>query len=312
MDISLVDYSPKFKPLILDLFKKTFQKEMSKEFWDWRFEKNPFGKPIIKLAFYGEKLVGNYLVHPLQIVLGKRSIPILYSMTTMTDHDFTGRGISTNLANQVYDIGRTLGYKAVIAFVNKNSHYMFTKKLGFSDLNTMKELSINNLETTISQSTVQQISNFNEIPSDFFSTYLNSFKKFAIRRDSDYLNWRFLSNPENKYYCYKIVKNNEFCGYFILKNFNGIKCHIVDFLIKDDIDYYNAMINYSKIFCQKLNISNLTFWTNNNFFNNFLNQKKINVIPTQTYFVLKILNNSYDNINNFKNWYITMSDSDVF
>ena len=55
--ISIVEYAPKYKLMILDLFKKTFQKEMSKEFWKWRFEKNSFGKPIIKIALNKEKLV---------------------------------------------------------------------------------------------------------------------------------------------------------------------------------------------------------------------------------------------------------------
>ena len=52
MNISIVDYKPKYKPLIINLFKKTFNKKITEQFWNWRFENNPFGKPIIKLAFY--------------------------------------------------------------------------------------------------------------------------------------------------------------------------------------------------------------------------------------------------------------------
>ena len=65
-------------------------------------------------------------------------------MTTMTDPDFSGLGISSNLANQVYKMGKNLGFKAVIGYANSKSHDMFIKKLGFFDLKTMNELIINN------------------------------------------------------------------------------------------------------------------------------------------------------------------------
>jgi len=188
---------------------------------------------------------------------------------------------------------------------------MFIKKLGFCDLNTMNELTITNFQTSVSKLTTKEILNFNEIPHDFYSKIINA-KKFSVKRDSNYLNWRFMLNPENKYYCYNLIKNNEVYGYFILKIFNGIKCHIVDFLLKDEIDCYKSMINYSKIFCKKLNLNALTLWTNNENLIHMTDVKKINSMIGKTYFILKVLNGDDKDLTNFKNWNITMADSDVF
>ena len=284
---------------------------MTEQYWNWRFENNPFGKPIIKLAFYEDQLVGNYIANPVQLIHGKKSIPVLHSMTTMTDPDFSGLGISSNLANQVYKMGKNLGFKAVIGYANSKSHDMFIKKLGFFDLKTMNELIINNSQTT-SKLIVEEIFDFNEVPKNFCFNIINSFEKFTIKRDNNIQNWRFKSNPENKYHCFKIVDDDEFYGYFVLKIYNGIKCHIVDFLLKDDIDCYNSMLNFSKLFCKKSNLDTLTLWTNYENFLDFLNLKSINIVPQETYFILKMLNEPINNLKDFKNWYVTMSDSDVF
>ena len=72
------------------------------------------------------------------------------------------------------------------------------------------------------------------------------------------------------------------------------------------------MLNFSKSFCKKSNLNTLTLWTNYKNFLNFLNLKSINIVPQETYFIFKMLNEHINNLKDFKNWYVTMSDSDVF
>jgi len=312
MEISIIDYSPKYKKDIINLFKKTFQKEISQQYWEWRFEKNPFGTPIIKLALYENKIIGNYLVHPLKLDIGKETIPILYSMTTMVDPEFWGKGIATRLAKQVYQTGEKEGYKAVIAFVNENSHHMFIKKLGFVDIKTINELNLFRFQTKKFKSKIKPIQDFRNIPNEFFKERIGASKKIMIEKNPNNLNWRFLMHPSIKYHCFKIIKNDEFCGYFVLKEFGEIKFHIVDYLLNDDHDCYNAMIEFAKAFCKKYDIQNLTIWEKDEYFSCMYEQKS-DIIPTKTYFVIKKLNDlNLNKLSIYKNWSITMSDSDVF
>ena len=102
-DISIKDFSLNHKLSILKLFKKSFNKQLSEEFWNWRFENNPFGKAIIKIALADQQVVGQYLLHPIPLKYQNNNFKSLFSMTTMTDPEFSGRGIMTNLASEVFE-----------------------------------------------------------------------------------------------------------------------------------------------------------------------------------------------------------------
>jgi len=310
LNFSVVDFSIEHQSEILELFKKTFHQEISKEFWDWRFTKNPFGVPIIKLAIYNKKIIGCYLVHPLPILFDKKEIPVVFSMTTMTDPKFSGCGVSTTLANAVYEKCKLLGYHAVIGFANKKSHEMFEKKLGFKKLQKMDEIIISDIPPT--DLLILKLYDFLEIPGDFFLNQISTSKKFTVKRDSDYLNWRFAKNPENNYSCYKIIKNEQFCGYFVLKKYTENKYHIVDFLLQDNLECYKAMLYFSKTFSNKQNFSTLTLWSNDKNIFKILDPKSVRTLPQETYFIVKNLNEQESEIENYQNWNIMMSDSDVF
>ncbi|HXT84005.1 MAG TPA: GNAT family N-acetyltransferase, partial [Verrucomicrobiae bacterium] len=142
MNVINKDYESKYKKQILELFQKTYGKEMTEAFWNWRFEKYPFKQSLIRLSFFDEKLVAHYLLQPAKLLLRSCEIDALYSMTTMTDPNFSGQGLMTKLANEVYAIGQKLNYNFVYGFANRNSHYMFSEKLGFKTI-VMPEYSVN-------------------------------------------------------------------------------------------------------------------------------------------------------------------------
>ena len=85
------DNEIKTKNDILKLFKLVFRQNLTTRFWKWRFEKNPFGSPIIKLAYNKTDLIANYLLNPIRINCKNFEITVLYSMTTMTDPSFSGK-----------------------------------------------------------------------------------------------------------------------------------------------------------------------------------------------------------------------------
>ncbi len=317
MDVSIIDYSPKFKPLILDLFKKTFHKKLSQEFWNWRFDNNPFGQPMIKNAIYDSTVVAHYLLHPVELNYGKNKIKSLFSMMTMTDPQFSGRGIMTQLANQVYKLGADMGYDLVFGFANNISKKMFTQNLGFKELSTMNEIScdISNLPKLNSNYDCFQITKFDNSISKLYSKCkINN--QIHIPRIMEYLNWRFIQHPEISYQCFSILKDENIVGYFVLKKFNDTKTHIVDFLtLNDDPKIFETIINESKKFSEKNKLSKITLWINPNLnFSKYLKSINFSKEFTSSYFLVKQLSNKINSkiFHNFNNWYITMSDSDVF
>lgn len=290
---------------------------MTEEFWEWRFEKNPFGKILIQLGFMDERLVANYLLHPVNLRFEAKSYNALYSMTTMTDPEYAGKGIMTKLASKVYELGKKEGYQFVFSLsINKNSRYMFTKKLGFKELLTMNELGVENPQdySVECNCNLLPIENFDDFFSEFFETINRKISKIIIPRTAKYLNWRFIFHPEIKYYCYKITQNEVLRGYFVLKKYHN-KCHIVDFLTEDDEDLYNGMIKQAISFCRHNKLDKLTLWANRNLaFFKYLQKKGFSESPMENYFMLKSLSNEKvsKDILNYNNWYITMADAEVF
>lgn len=316
MKIITKNYEEKYDQMIFSLYKKCFGKTLNPNIWSWRFNKCVFGNPFIKMAFANEELIAFYLLRPVQLNFQDKRIKALLSMNTMTHPDFSGKGIMTKLATEVYGDASD-NYSAVIGFANTNSRYMFTKKLGFRELAIIPEIcfDINNTKEAYMEYSFVQINSFNELHSNYFQTICKTMPKFIVPRTHDYLNWRFIINPEFKYYCYNITKGNEFVGYYVLKNYQNEKCHIVDFLVKNDVGIFESMIKHAIQFCKKNKIKKLTLWSNETLpLYKFLLKHNFYNIPTQTFFVIKSLSSKihYHELEKLNNWYLTMSDSDVY
>ena len=302
-----------YKNKIISLYNRVFEKNSDINYWNWRFEKNPFGKLIIRFLLKNNEIASTYIVHPINIEKNNKIESGLFSMWTVTSPSFQKKGLSTLLANEVYKMGDG---KFVIAFSNENSHHMFVKKLGFKSLGTMKEMVLE-LPTKIIKSNsikCEKIESFDEEFSKFYNKQKNIIKKIMIPRTEKYLNWRFIKNPEVKYHCYKLLKDDKLLGYFILKNYQNEKCHIIDFLLENDSLIYEEMIYNTINFCKKNHLTKITLWTNGlESFHSQITKIGFKDIPMENNFVVKIFEeNSLTELNYFENWYLTMSDSDVF
>ena len=317
MNITTRKFEPKYKNQVFELYKKSFGKEMPERVWNWRFEQYPFEKPLLQCAFFNQQLIALYQAQPIILQINQKFTTALFSLNTMTDPEFSGRGIMTTLANEVYRIGIKNNYKIVFGFANKNSRFLFPKKLGFKEIKIMPEIILDipdNLKLK-TKCKILPITVFDESYSSYYKTSFKKIPKISIYRTSSYLNWRYIQHPEIKYQCQKILKNGEFAGYYVLKNYEGKKCHIIDFLINDDIEVFQSMIEHAITFCNKNNIPQLTLWVNRTLsLYNFLTKIGFREKPMENYFVVKLLSreNEFFSAENYDEWYITMGDSDVF
>jgi hypothetical protein len=303
------------KSKVLELFEKVFHKKMTEQFWNWRFGKNPFGKPFVRLAFIEKNLVANYLLHPVILEINNCKKKCLFSMTTMIDSNYSGKGIMTKLATEAYDKGKDELYNIVFGFANKNSRHMFTKKLDFKELTVIKELTLEYKKKEFNvEGKIIKIDKFDEEFDFFFESQKNNLPKINIPRISSYLNWRFIENPITKYYCYKIEDEKKIVGYFVISKYKN-KCQIVDFLVEENEKYFAQIIKSSLEFCKDKKCENISLWINRKLiFFRFLKSVGFYEKSLEIYFCVKTLNNLDDKINylKFDNWFITMSDSDVY
>jgi len=134
-DFEVIDIDSKsdlksYFPLIAELFLESFGKDLSSELWDWAYQDNPFGDPLVSMAFYGDKLVGHYAVIPMDLYNSNGIMKGYLSMTTMVSADFRRHRLFKTLAERVYSRIDGLNEPAVVfGFPNSQSAPGFTKRL---------------------------------------------------------------------------------------------------------------------------------------------------------------------------------------
>lgn len=295
---------------IQGLFKVCFNRDISYEFLKWRYVDNPIEDILVCVAIEDGKIVANYSVSPILAWINNNHEKVALSMTTMTHPDFAGRGIFTELANQIYDKMNQLGYRAVLGFPNKNSHSAFIRKLQWKDIYevpTMK-LDLNNI--TIKNEVNLNILEDNDFLLDYEKVIKNN--EINIYSNKELLTWRFKYNPMNQYKNYTIENNGEILSSVIVKEFENNEIDIV-FVnsISDksfeDIIYYLIYIYKNKDF-KYINIWSSIFSPNHKVLEKigFLNNSPI------TYFGARDFINSDSSIYDYSKWNINMGVSDVY
>jgi hypothetical protein len=317
MDVEIKKFNLKHKQGILQLHRRTFKKNKSSKYWNWRFSSKFLKKPFGLIAFSNKKIISNFIAQPIKYKIKNEEKNCLVTLWTMTDHNYFRKNIDLlhNMMKDTYELAKKKEFFLVIGFANKKSHLIFTRWFGYKETK-MNELviilPINNNSKKILDCI--QIKKFDATFTNFYKNHKMLKNKICVPRTSKYLNWRYIEKPGNEYRCYKILKEKKLVGYFILKNYLGEKCHIIDFLVSNDKDVYNTIIDKAIKFALDYNIKEISLWVPKyTSFYKHLKKNNFKEKEIETYFIIKKLNDKSDQyIKKFKNWYITMGDSDVF
>lgn len=314
--MEILEYKEGDKNKILELFNISFNKEMSSEYWDWRFKQNPFfQQPLIYLMWDKNKLIGHYAVSPVEMIIdGEKKLTAL-SMTTMTHPEYAGKGIFSKLASSLYkDLANKYKFDMVWGFPNLNSHYGFIKNLGWNDITLIPMLSLhlknhklNNLDIIYDVK-----KNFDKYHSDLLISKTDN--KVKINKTKEYLNWRYSSNPD---FDYKIIEINQynFAAYKIIKSFENVEKYeidILEFYCKEDINNLLLLINAIILEEQKA-IIKVNLW--NSIFSKeqiFLEKMRFQQSSPITYLSCLPFNENKNIISDYRNWEIDFGYSDVF
>lgn len=299
---------------IVNLFKKSFKREIDEKYLIWRYIQNLKEDLMVCVAVYNDRIVGSYSIFPCELSVNGKIIKAAMSMTTMTDPEFSGRGIFTKLAEKLYfELGK-MGYKIVFGFPNNNSHRIFNEKLLWKDIYELPTMSLKQ-EYLKKNYAKYKINNFSiRKDNDFnldYSEILNSNSDIRVCKDKEYLRWRFSNNPVNRYTNYIIEKDNKVKCNCIIKFFED-QMDIVEINSIDD-NCFEILLK-EVIFVNKDNISQVNTWiqTKSTVRNIYEKLGFVNTIPI-TYFGAKVLDNMPDiDIYNYNNWTIQMGDSDVY
>ncbi len=310
---------------ILELFEMSFSKKLSEKFWLWRFKNNPFlQEEMINLMWEGDVLAGHYAVSALEIMVDNRKILASLSGTTMTHPAFQGKGIFSTLSLELYDrINREYGVNIVLGFPNQNSHYGLIKKIEWKDLSIIPNLTLSflNLKRGELSTSVQSIVNFNDSHESYIKDTISALGfSVYVNRSKQYLNWRYRDCPINEYDCLEIIKDNVRVGIVITKIFklsplSDPEIDIVELICSSDLKIVQEILNHVDLFYSNkgLKESNFNLWMSL-FDPRHLLMERLGFVPglPLTYMCTKEFSKGFDKVLDYKNWYISMGDSDIF
>lgn len=236
---------------ILDLFKKVFGVERSKNYWKWLYLENPAEDPIIAISEDDEKITGQCTLLPTEMNIDGEKILAGQSIDTMVDSDYRGQGLHKALAERTYDIGRDKGVKIRIGFPSQDAIRGLLGSIGGS-LTTEIPLYMNirkldNFLTAVfkirplakifaipgivlmkiihrekkikieKDYQIREINNFGE-EFDKLSEEISQNGKIMSLRSSEFLNWRIKDHPQIDYKSIGAYLDEKLVGYIIIKS----------------------------------------------------------------------------------------------
>lgn len=298
---------------IVSLFERTFKKEMSLDFWRWRFLENPFNDDkFISLFWHEDQLIGHYAASPVELLVDGQVVKSALSMTTMTDPLYQGLGIFPVLANDILKALTESNYTSIWGFPNNNSHYGLINGLNWKDIGILTFLSLDHLGIgRLNEQRIDFIShtNFDNIDNTLF---FDKSKSFQVNKSKAYLNWRYVMNPLNSYQIHEI--DETILVYKVIPSFELQGKNEIDIVeMSNNINYATLKKHITHIVNFESKINRINVWQTI-FQNNFKHFEKIGFKPSMplTYFSFKELQDVDVSIYDLKNWNVSLGYSDVF
>jgi hypothetical protein len=340
------DGSSQDKDKILTLLKIVFgENEYStKEYFDWIYEKNPQGNPIIIIAKNEEdnSIVGIETIVPINLLVNGKTVKSAFSCNSAVHPDFRNKGIFGKLIDEIIKLGKEEKFYCIYGVPNKNSHHAFVNR-GFSEIGKLKILGkpfkiskifgnnfiLKPLDLLIKKKNENiRIESFKE---NFDNKFNNLFKnkiindKITILKNEDFLNWRYKQHPTRKYDTFQLYEKNKLLSYIVLRKTIFEKKQIiviVDFKINENIDddYKVVEFIFSVLNNYQDNCVGAIVTTNPKLREHqilksvgFMNIPKI-LKPQPFYFITSILEpiNEGMKFQEFDKWFISFGDFDVF
>lgn len=118
-------------PAIRTLFAAVFGVDRPIEHSVWKFDDNPSGAGIGMLAIDAGRIVGQYVVMPTRLRLGRDVVEGAQSLDTMVHPDYRGQGMFVQLANACYELAASRGVEVLYGFPNVNSYPGFIRQLNW-------------------------------------------------------------------------------------------------------------------------------------------------------------------------------------
>ena len=208
---------------ILDLFARSFHVSRSKEHFDWKYRNDPYGNEHISLAWEGDRLVAHYAGYPVPFWYERSAVIAHQIGDTMTDPAVrhVGRGPSSILGrtskhfydtfcegkvafNYGFNVGNIHRFSALFLRMQLFEPVRYRVRDNLTATSRLRRW-LGGYEMTAVRETGSEYD-------DFFARVAPTYR-FLVRRDAEYIRWRYLQFAEPGYFVVAIRKRGVLVGW---------------------------------------------------------------------------------------------------
>lgn len=337
------------KNQILEITQKVYPNSefATSEYYDWQYRDGPYGPAKILLAKDDDgNIIGVEPILPMKLSIDGKNVMSSLSCNSIVDPNFRNQGIFSKLVSNILKLSNSKEISSIYGIPNTKSHKIFIKN-GFTDICELpllvRPLKLSNYFPNPIKKIIKpfeifwnvKIENSNielfteKINSDFDKINTDLSRRVLImqKRDKEFLQWRYKEHPSKKYEIHILKENTQLKGYIItsIADVKGKKIGVIlDFVFDSTIENKEGPKNLVKKVLER-------FWDkdiplaiatcgNNSQENQILKQVGFKetprfLKPEPLYFIIGGISSDVQNIEKmkeFKNWFFTFGDYDVF
>jgi len=215
-------------------YRESYKKEHileNKNLFEWQFKYN---NKKVTVVLHNDKIIAHHGHIPLIFTDGKNDYSAFVSANVIVDPNYRRKGIMTFLMNEIqkkYDIAVNLGASRMGVSLYDAMNYInmgYLKRM-IAIINPKKCVGIcknhSRLEKTVNLSSeenksIVSIKDFFEIKDEILSLWENfssANEFFAIKKDADFLNWRYIEHPIFNYECFGLWRNGKLAALLVYR-----------------------------------------------------------------------------------------------
>jgi len=224
------EYRPDDEAATVSLLSLVFKEERSVDWWRWYYQSGHSGPAILKVAVWGDRIVGFRGLVPYRVWDGRRYVTACQATDAATHPEFRGRGIFRTLTQEAIREAERRGYSFIFNFPNEMSYPIY-RSMGWTVLARprmwLRVCQPGRQEREPGMATLDM---FDSRFTDHWKVYGES-RGASICKDAGYLNWRYASCPDRRYIILVEETKEEVLAYVVLR-FGGAarkRAYIVEF-----------------------------------------------------------------------------------
>jgi GNAT superfamily N-acetyltransferase len=315
-EFDIRSYEPGDEIHILELFRQSFGRDLAQARWNWKYKDNPAGPGLIDLAWHGDVLVAHHAVTPVGLRVHGTQWTTGLGVGVMTHPHHRQRGLFHKLLRRTQARMAELGMPMVWVFPNPFSHRLAVRDLGLVDIHEVPTLRMplhSGSSLSLPPAHIAELQDFDDRFDQLWQRVRDDYPIIA-RRDREHLQWRYVRNPSQRYRILAYVNGDDLMGYAVCKRHQE-EMQVIDILTVQDVEVGTQLILRAAQIAREGSASALSLWLNvSHPLHRMLEKLGFCNGEPVTYFAGRVLRPELREaeVYDYRKWYLTMGDSDVF